>query len=173
MKYAELMQGLITQTWIETVLMILIALIIMGLVWLGPVVYYKKCKPSKKKKLKKDKKQLITNLVAQSALTLIIVILCCVMVASHFGTVSDMKKDIKENSFVTYNGEYDIERKTAFRKSAFISKLWFDVHPVDIEGTEDRLWFDITQKDLFEDWSGKGTIVYGKHSGYIVSLEEH
>ena len=79
-----------------------------------------------------------------------------------------MKKDIKNNSFVTYVGNYDIDNTYRFSFSA--SELWFDLRAVTVEGEEEPLWFDMTS-NIGIDIHDTGTIVYVKNSRYIVKLE--
>ena len=79
-----------------------------------------------------------------------------------------MKKDIDNNSFVTYVGDYDIDNTYHFSFS--VSELWFDLRAVTADGEEDPLWFDMTS-NIGIDVHGTGTIVYGENSCYIVKIE--
>ena len=162
MNYVEQMQSLINKTIIDIAIIYALIITVIGVVWIAPFCYYKK-KKDKQKNTKIFKK----SLIAQVSITVICLLLSLITISS-FQEINNMKKDIDNNSFVTYVGDYDIDNTYHFPFS--VSELWFDLRVVIVEGKEDPLWFDMTS-NIGIDVHGTGTIVYGENSGYIVKIE--
>ena len=160
MDYEKQMQTLITKTTIDIVIILSLIAIIIAIVWIVPVVHYKKNKniTSKEKR---------TSLIAQIALTAICLSFSLTTV-SGFQDISNMKKDIGTNDFVTFTGDYSID--VSMRLTFSVSELWYDLQAVTIENSDEPLWFDM-MSDNDADLRGTGTIVYGRNSRYVVMLE--
>ena len=162
MNYVEQMQSLINKTIIDIVIIYVLIIIIIGVVWVAPFCYYKK-KRDKRKNSKIFKK----SLIAQASITVICLLFSLINISS-FQDINNMKKDIENNSFVMYVGDYDIDNTYHFSFS--VSELWFDLRAVTVDGEEDPLWFDMTS-NIGIDAHDTGTIVYGENSRYIVKIE--
>ena len=162
MNYVEQMQSLINKTIIDIVIISVLVIIIIGVVWFAPFCYYKK-KRDKQKNSKIFKK----SLIAQASITVICLLFSLINISS-FQDINNMKKDIENNSFVMYVGDYDIDNTYHFSFS--VSELWFDLRAVTADGEEDPLWFDMTS-NIGIDAHDTGTIVYGENSRYIVKIE--
>ncbi len=162
MNYIEQMQILINKTIVDIVILLSLIIIIIGVIWITPFLYYKR-KKDKQKSVGIPKK----SLIAQASITVICLLLSLIPITS-FQDISNMKKDIENNSFVTYVGDYDIDYTYHFSFSA--SELWFDLRTVTVEGEEDPLYFDMTG-NIGMDVHGTGTIIYGKNSRYIVKIK--
>ena len=102
MNYVEQMQSLINKTIIDIAIIYALIIIIVGVVWIAPLCYYKK-KRDKQKNIKILKK----SLIAQTSIT-VICLLCSLIPISSFRDINNMKKDIEDNSFVTYVGNYGL-----------------------------------------------------------------
>ena len=159
MEYTDKMQSFITKTTIDIVIIFSLIAIIIALVWISMLIYYKK--------RKMDKNGLKYSLIGSILLTLICLLFSLTTISS-FQDINNMKKDIENQSFVTYIGDYDIDNNYHFSFS--ISELWFDLRTVTIENDSEPLWFDM-MSDIDIDVSDTGTIVYGKNSRFIVKIE--
>lgn len=162
MNYVEQMQILINKTIIDIAVIYALVIIVIGVVWIAPFCYYRK-----KSEKQKNASILKKSLIIQASITFICLLFSLITISS-FQDINNMKKDIKNNSFVTYVGNYDIDNTYRFSFSA--SELWFDLRAVTVEGEEEPLWFDMTS-NIGIDIHDAGTIVYGKNSRYIVKLE--
>ncbi len=162
MSYVEQMQSLINKTIINIAIIYALIIIIVGVVWIAPFCYYKK-----KRDKQKNTKILKKSLIAQASITVISLLFSLITISS-FQDINNMKKDIENNSFVTYVGDYDIDNTYHFSFS--VSELWFDLRAVTVEGENELLWFDMTS-NIAIDVHDTGTIVYGKNSRYIVKIE--
>ena len=166
MNYAEQMQSLINKTVIDIVIILVLIIVIMGIIWLLPFLLYK----NHKKRGNSDRKSTAhfkKSLTAQVILT-VICLLFSLTTVSNFQDISNMKKDIAENSFVTYVGSYEIADTYHFSFS--ISELWFDLRPVTVEDNSEPLWFD-KMSDADVNIKGTGRIVYGKNSRCAVTIQ--
>lgn len=157
------MQCLINKTIIDIAIIYALIIIIIGVVWIAPFCYYKQ-KMDKQKNTKILKK----SLVAQVSITVICLLLSLITISS-LRDINNMKKDIENNSFVTYVGDYDIDN-TYHHFSFSPSELWFDLRAVTVDGEEEPLWFDMTG-NVGIDIHDAGTIIYGENSRYIVKIE--
>ena len=155
----EQLQALITHKTLEIVIILSLVIAVITLAWIVPILYRKK---------QKAKKTAIKNsLIAQIALT-VICLLFCLTTIPDLQTIADAKRDIEEQSYITYTGEYSIE---LYHRSSFtISDLWFDLRTVTINNTAETLWMDV-KSDSNLTMSGTATIVYGKHSRYVLKIE--
>ncbi len=158
MNSVEQMQSLINKTIIDIVIIFVLIIVIIGIIWIVPFCYYKK---------HKNFATIKKSLAAQAILTVICLSFSLTTVSS-FQDISNMQKDIEDQSFVTYVGDYDID--TTYHFSFSISELWFDLRPVTIENDTEPLWFD-RLSDIDVDVKDTGTIVYGKNSRFIVKIE--
>ena len=162
MSYEEQIQSLITKTTIDIAIIFSLIAFVLVILWIVPLAYLKN------KKIKKiNKKQKTKSIMAQIALTAICLLFSLITISS-FKDIGNMKKDIESNDFVVYTGEYSIDSTYHFTFS--ISELWFDLRAVTIENDSEPLWFDM-MSDMDTDLAGKGTIVYGKNSRYVVSID--
>ena len=162
MEYMTAMQSLITKTAIEIIIILSLIAIVLGLIWTAMLFYYKKNK-------KKRKSGVRSSFIGSVTLTAICLLFSLVTISS-FRDIKNMKQDIAEQSFVTYVGEYEIHNDT-FRFSVSITELWFDLRAVTIENEEEPLWFD-RMSDFDVDSVGRGKVIYGKNSRYVVRIEE-
>lgn len=160
MEYTDEMQTLIFKTTIDIIIIFSLIVVILGLLWTTVLFYYKKNK-------KVNRKDVKFSFMASFILTVICLLFSLATIPS-FQTISNIKKDIENQSFVTYVGDYYIEDPYHFTFS--ISELWFNLCPVTIENSTEPLWFDRTSNfDI--DIKDTGTIVYGKYSRYVVKIE--
>ena len=162
MDYIDQMQSLINKTIIDIAIIYALIIIIIGVVWIIPFCCYKK-----KKDKQKNTKIIKKSLIAQASITVICLLFSLITIPS-FQDINNMRKDIDNNSFVTYVGDYDIDNTYHFSFS--VSGLWFDLRAVTADSEEDPLWFDMTS-DIGIDVHDTGIIVYGENSRYIVKLE--
>lgn len=162
MNYVEKMQSLINKTIIDIAIIYALIIIIVGIVWIAPFYHYKK-----KRDKQKNTKILKKSVIAQASITVICLLFSLITIPS-FQDINNMKKDIENDSFVTYVGDYDIDNTYHFSFS--VSELWFDLRAVTVEGENEPLWFDMTS-NVGTDMHDRGTIVYGKNSRYIVKIE--
>ena len=159
MSYVEQMQSLITKTTIDIAIVFSLIAIVLAILWIAPLAYFKNKKINRKQKIK--------SIMAQIALTAICLLFSLITISS-FKDIGNMKKDIESNDFVVYTGEYSIDSTYHFTFS--ISELWFDLRAVTIENDSEPLWFDM-MSDMDTDLAGNGTIVYGKNSRYVVLID--
>jgi len=159
MNYEEQMQSLITKTTIDIAIVLSLIVIIIAILWIVPLAYYKNRKSSRKQKTK--------SIIAQLVLT-VICILFSLTTVSSFVDIDNMKKDLEKNDFVTYTGEYSIDSTYHFTFS--VSELWFDLRAVTLANDDEPLWFDL-MSDIDTDLVGNGTIIYGKNSRYVVLID--
>jgi len=163
MNYVEQMQSLINKTIIDIVIIYALMIIIVGIVWIAPFCYYKKQRNDKQKNTKIINK----SLIAQVGITAVFLLFSLITISS-FQDINNMKKDIEDNSFVTYMGDYYIDNTNYFSFTA--SELWFDLRTVTIKEETEPLYFDMmSNPDV--DLHDTGTIVYGKNSRYVVKFE--
>ena len=159
MSYEEQMQSLITKTTIDIAIVFSLIAIVLAILWIVPLAYFKNKKINRKQKIK--------SIIAQIALTAICLSFSLITI-SNFQDIENMKKDIDANDFVVYTGEYSIGSTYHFTFS--ISELWFDLRAVTIENDSEPLWLDMIS-DMDTDLVGNGTIVYGKNSRYVVLID--
>lgn len=159
MSYEEQMQSLITKTTIDIIIVFSLIAIVLAIVWIVPLAYFKNKKTNRKHKT--------MSIMAQITLTAICLLFSLINISS-FNDIETMKKDIELHDFVVYTGEYSIDSTYHFTFS--ISELWFDLRAVTIETDSEPLWFDM-MSDMETDLVGDGTIVYGKNSRYVVTID--
>ena len=159
MSYEEQMQSLITKTTIDIAIVFSLIAIVLAILWIVPLAYFKRNQTNRRSKTK--------SIVAQIALTAICLLFSLITI-SNFQDIENMKKDIDANDFVVYTGEYSIDSTYHFTFS--ISELWFDLRAVTIENDSEPLWFDM-MSDMDTDLAGNGTIVYGKNSRYVILID--
>jgi heme/copper-type cytochrome/quinol oxidase subunit 2 len=160
MEYTDEMQTLIFKTSIDIIIILLLLAVSISLIWIAMFFYYKKNKKTNRKGIK-------SSFIGSSTLTVICLLFSFATIPS-FQTISDMKKDIENHSFVTYVGDYYIE--DTYHSTISLSEFWFDLRPVTIENDSEPLWFD-RMSNFNVNIKDSGTIVYGKNSRYIVKIE--
>ena len=86
------------------------------------------------------------------------------------GTLSDIRKDLKENTYLTYEGQYTFARHDSTSlKYGRIDDPWFDVC---LEDSERAIWVQLYEDESdVEPGSFEGTIVYAKNSLVVVDIQ--
>ena len=160
MEYTDEMQTLIFKTSIDIIIILSLIAISIGLIWIAMLFYYKKNQKTNRKSIK-------SSFIASSTLTVICLLFSFATIPS-FQTIRDMKKDIENQSFVTYVGDYYID--DSYHATISVSEFWFDLRSVTIDNDTEPLWFD-RMSNFDVNMKDSGTIVYGKNSRYIVKIE--
>ena len=115
MTYVEQMQSLISKTIFDIAFIYTLIFFIVGVVWIAPLCYFKK-----KRNNQKNAKILKKSMIAQASITVICLLFSLITISS-FQDINNMKKDIDNNSFVTYVGDYDIDNTYHFTKDYVFS----------------------------------------------------
>ncbi len=176
--HKEILNSLIARTYVDIFLVILLFVILFSAIWLLPFLEDKLNKKRKKKVTEKkrreqerSKKKRLSGQVILSLISVaFLVVFSIVVIIPQYEDMGNMKKDIYENSFVTYSGEYYLCNN--YGRSDF-TDFFLDLRGVEIEGRDELLWLDMakTYEGFLQDWGEcSGEIVYGKHSGYIVEI---
>lgn len=169
MNYNEVLEN-VSQKEISTAIIIAIVLaVIIGTVWCCHYFYFKGLREKHPKKYTTGRQSKIRrrSLWASIALTLICVGIGALSIYSMADTISDINKDIDENAYVAYTGNYyvrsDYVRRTLYDR-------WLSV-------TFDNGDCALLYMNSFSEWLSteegwfSGTVVYGKNSQIVVSIE--
>ncbi|MBQ7817636.1 MAG: hypothetical protein IJ388_02410 [Oscillospiraceae bacterium] len=169
MDYDEVLEK-VSQKEISTAIIIAIVLaVIIGTVWCCHYFYFKGLRKKHPKKYSTELQIKIRrrSLWASIALTLICVSIGALSIYGVADTISDINKDIEENAYVAYTGNYyvhsDYIRRTLYDR-------WLSV-------TFDNGDYALLYMNSFAEWLSteegwfSGTVVYGRNSQIVVSID--
>ena len=168
MDYDEVLEK-VSQKEISTAIIIAIVLaVIIGTVWCCHYFYFKGLRKKHPKKYSTEHINIRRrSLWASIALTLICVSIGALSIYGVADTISDINKDIEENAYVAYTGNYyvhsDYIRRTLYDR-------WLSV-------TFDNGDYALLYMNSFAEWLSteegwfSGTVVYGRNSQIVVSID--
>ena len=157
----------------ETVKVIITNICLLGIVifiWIFNYFYCKRHKGKNPKlyaseKQKSDRRKAVFAIAVVSAVCVVIGVIGSL---GNIDTVSEINKDVSEQSYVTYNGEYRVMRGSESENELY--NKWASVYLksgeavlIHIDSFEEYL--------LLEDGRYNGRIVYGENSGIVVEIE--
>ena len=170
-KYKDVLEKAARKELSTLIFVALILFLIIGVIWVSNYLHFKKMK----KKLHtqfafpKQIKVRRQSIWASIALTVI-----CVGLMIFFGldvrnTISDINKDIDENAYVTYVGNYCINSSLSGRRNSQLYERWLTV---DFDNYDDAYIYVNSFFDSLsiEEGEFKGEVVYGKNSLIIVDM---
>ena len=168
-QYVQALEKVAEKEMTHTVFYLVILLLITGLIWLCNYQYFKNMKTKHPQMFcsKAQKKIRRRSIWASVALTIICIGSGILLYASAQGTVSDIRKDIEERAFVTYNGEYYVYN--GYNRRVFDKWMNVDLYDGGVSA--------LAYMDSFSEWIStyqgeyEGQVVYGKNSLIVVSME--
>lgn len=154
------------------ILWITVLCVIIGVVWLGGCLYSKQMKKKDPKKYNSKKQEKIRrqSILASAALTVICIAFGAILYSDAANTVSEINKDIEENTYITYTGGYYVSDSTHFMKHSIFNRrlsVNFD------DGGSAFLYMNrISERVSSEEGNFQGKVVYGKNSLIVVDIEK-
>lgn len=170
-KYKEVLVAVANKEITSTVFWVIVLFILVFIIWASCYFYFKeqKNKNPKKYSLPKQIKARRKSIWAAVALSAICFVAGTFLCFNTISVVSDIKKDIKDNSLLTYRGKYYVTDDSHLFQTISYSK-WLSVDFVN----GDYAW---VYMDSFFEWisteEGRfdGTVVYGKNSLIVVDID--
>ena len=169
-KYKDVLEKAARKELSTLIFVALILLLIIVAIWGSNYLYFNKMKKKHPTQFasKKQIKIRRQSIWASIALTVI-----CVGVMMFFGfdvrnTISDINKDIEENAYVTYVGDYYINSVISGRRNQLYDRwLTVDLDNYDYAYIYVNSFFNALS---MEEGEFKGKVVYGKNSLIIVDM---
>ncbi|MBO5065094.1 MAG: hypothetical protein J6D06_03170 [Clostridia bacterium] len=134
----------------------------------------RKNKPKTKRKIKSEKEEKRKNLIGQIVVSVLLVSLGVVFVHSDVVTLSNLKKDMSQNSFAVYEGEAYLSDSAPYLHSGAGFDLIVDTRFVEFENRDETYRIDMSETwEGITDESGSfsGKITYAENSKYILKIE--
>ncbi len=188
--YERSLQSLVGRHTATLCVLLGMLLLLLLIIWIFPILY-KRVRADKikskwlsvalillfsgTKEPKKSKKGKASMLLAQCIVTLISVGIMMLGMIPSIQEIQLLKKDIAENSYITYVGEYAIDTDYSSSRHINLSHLWLKERFITLTDTnEDGLMIDSSGTFLkFPDHysESQGTVIYGKHSKRIIYID--
>lgn len=171
-KYKEVLEEVAKKEMFSAIFWIIVFFIIIGSIWAMNYFYFKKIKKKYPKKYNSEKqvkvrRQCVWGSIALSTICLGLGALLYFIAAN---TVSDINKDIAENSYITYTGGYYISGHSYYTKYTLYDG-WLSV---DFDNNDYAyIYIDgFFERISTEEGSFEGKVVYGKNSLIVVDVEK-
>ena len=186
--YERSLQSLVGRHTATLCVLLGMLLLLLLITWIFPLLY-KRVKADKikskwlsvalvllfssAKEPKKGKKGKISMLLAQCIVTLIFVGIMMLGMIPSIQEIQLLKKDIAENSYITYVGEYAIDTDYSSSRHINLSHLWLKERFITLTDINESVKVDESGTWKFPDYysESSGTIVYGKHSKCIIYID--
>ena len=167
--YNEVLEKVAEKELYFSIFWVVVLFLIIVIVWVCNYLYFKKMKNRHPKKYNSNKQIKIRRQSFYASI--ILTVLCvCLGIFFIFGaayTISDIDKDIEENTYITYIGGYYVD-------SEYMRHALYDRYlTVTFENND----YAILYMNSFFEWistdkgSFDGTVVYGKNSLIVVDIE--
>ncbi len=185
--YERTLQSLVGRHTATLCVLLGMLLLLLLITWIFPVLY-KRVKADKikskwlsvalillfsgAKEPKKGKKGKTSMLLAQCIVTLIFVGIMMLGMIPSIQEIQLLKKDIAENAYITYEGEYSIGTK--YSREYNIGDFWLDERFITLTDSNESVQVDASGTFLkFPDHYSEshGTVIYGKHSKRIIYID--
>lgn len=171
-EYQEALEKMARQEYLSAVFWSVLLLAIIVVVWVSYCAYSKK---DDKKKVPQRKLAKFLTLCRQSlgasiAATVISLIIGIVLWLGTEQTVSDIQKDIRAESYITYHGEYRIEDPFHFGTRGSFGADW----TVELDNGDYAFVYiaHIGERATLQEGSFNGRVVYGEHSRFVVEITD-
>ena len=169
--YKEILEKVAEKEWYTMIFYLVILFLITVIVWISVYIYNIKVKKIHTKKFKLEKQIRIrrNNIFASLLLTIICIGLGLGFYFDAADTVKDIKKDIEDESYVTYVGGYYIDSNSYRLKYTWYNKWW----SVDFENSNYAFIYinSLAEWTSMKEGQNEGQVVYGKNSLIVVDLE--
>lgn len=172
-EYQEILEKVAVKEMTVPIILSIILLILLVIVWMSSYRHFMKMKKKhinmyKSSKKVKGRKQCFWALIAISVIG---VGFSTLLLLDAVDTVSAINKDINENSYMTYKGEYYIN-EDGYTVRYMLYDRWVSV---DFENGD---WAYLYINDVFEAFGTdrgecSGKVVYGKNSLIVVDIIEN
>ena len=166
-KYIAVLERVAQKELLITIFAVTALLVVIVLVWVSNYFYFKKTKKKfpEKHNLPKQIKIRRQSILASAVLSALCVGFIAFFIFDYTGTVSDIKKDVKDSAYVTYVGDYDV-----FVVRSAVNRFV----PVYFDGGYAYMYMqNLSDKLSVETGGFNGKIVYGKNSLIIVEKTEN
>lgn len=168
-QYSDILRKISTKEITASVILTTVLLVVLTLIWVNSYRYSVRMKKKHKSARNAEKQMKVRkqHLAALIALSCICIVLGSVVIAGSVVTVSEINKDIEQGSYVTYNGEYRINKRVSLRRGALYNK-WISV---EFDNTRAVIYIDSVLAALGTEYGEfDGTVVYGKNSLVVVNI---
>jgi len=172
-QYQEILEKVAAKEMTVPVILSIILLILLVIIWISSYRHFMKMKKKhinmyKSPKQVKGRKQCFWALIAISVIG---VGLSVLLSLDSIDTVSAINKDINENSYITYKGEYYIN-EDGYTGRSMLYDRWVSV---DFENGDCAFLYI---NDIFEAFGTdrgecSGKVVYGKNSLIVVDISDN
>ena len=170
-KYNEVLEKVAEKELYFSIFWVVVLFLIIVIIWVCNYLYFKKMKNRHPKKYNSNKQIKIRR---QSIYASIILSVICVGLGAFLSfdatdTISDVKRDIEENAYVTYVGGYYIDSDLYPSRHSLYDK-WLSV---DFDNDD----YAFIYMNSFFEWISteegqfEGKVVYGKNSLIVVDIE--
>lgn len=168
-KYKEILENIAEKEWSFVIFWVIVLFIIIGAVWIINYFHFKKAKNKfpQKYNSKKQIKVRRQGVWASICLSVICIGMGALLFFDAAKTASDIKKDIDDNSYITYTGGYYIH-DAYYTKYAMDRWLSVDFDNGDHASVYINSFFE---RISVEEEKNEGKVVYGKNSLIVVDIE--
>ncbi len=167
--YRDILERVIQKEVTASVIIGAVLALIVGIVWFCHCFHFHTMKIKKPKQYNSQQqtKNRRKSMWASIGMTLVCVCLAAVVAFGTVETVSDIYQDIEENAYASFTGEYYVDNGHRPRKLLY--DRWLSVAFNDSDYA--LLYIDgLSEWITTETGWFQGTIVYGEHSGIVVSM---
>lgn len=168
-RYREVLEKIAEAELTSAVFWIVVLSIIIAVIWVCNYFFFKKTKFRKKYSCEKQRKALRQSVWASIALSVICFGMGAISFFSAVNTISDINKDLEENTYITYAGGYYVGGDSHFSRYTLFDR-WLSV---DFDNGNNAFIY----MDSFLEWISteegrfEGKVVYGKNSLIVVGIE--
>lgn len=176
-EYDAVVQCYINRNVVQIIFLVVVALICIILIWAIPVLrsrFSDSHKPGGRRHSHRSRKERFTAYVMKRDTFFIQVVLtavCLILLVPAlqcFDRISDLKSDIQNGTYLTYEGSYSVQ---TMQDTAFFNKIFGDPRSVSVNGRTAPLQCDMQFLQIEINNGGhKGTVVYGQKSGVVVKI---
>ncbi len=168
-KYKEVLEKVAKKEFNTSIIMLAILFLIIVIVWAFNYIYLKRLKNKSHKKYNSKKQVKIRrqSLGASIILTVMCVCLGVLVFVDTADIISNINKDIEENAYITYTGEYYVYG--SYTRHSLYDR-WLNV---TFENDDYALMYmnDFFERISSDEGSFNGKVVYGRNSLIVVETE--